>query len=451
MKLPFRYQFTLAPFIVVAVLAVLVAYTLFEISNINANNEAMRQWQILGDRMQTTISTAALVTRLTQEMSLASDIQQDERFLNYLEQIWILADNLLDQNLLSQLPTELSARIKSGEHFLREPEQVSPVVIDNYLHDLLPPLEYQYKIFVAQRRSATMDNHQALVVISSRLTNVLLFLLILCIVLAVGLTFWGLRVTRKRIETLSARAQSVCTEEPPSSSRGFSSRDEIDDLDICLSNMTARLLQVVGVENVLRGVESERRRLAMDMHDGVLADLTAINRRLDSLKDRETPPPQLKELRVEVDEVIRNIRGTIDDLHPQVLETLGLEAALRSYLTRRASVAGFPEYQFGFEPAIELKLAMEHKINLYRIITEALNNILKHAHADRIEIDLRISEQQLVVTVEDNGVGIPDHPGNSGHGFANISERARLIGAQVNWRHSRFSSGTCFELKLPVP
>jgi len=450
MKLPFRYQFTLAPFIVVAILAVLVAYTLFEISNINANNEAMRQWQILGDRMQTTISTATLVTQLSQEMSLATDIQQDDRFLNYLEQIWILADNLLDQNLLSQLPSELRARIKSGEHFLREPEQVSPVVIDNYLRELLPPMEYQYKIFVAQRRSATIDNHQKLVVISSRLTNVLLFLLILCIVLAMGLTFWGLRVTRKRIEMLSARAQSVCTDDQPASPKAFSSRDEIDDLDICLANMTARLLQVVGVENVLRGVESERRRMAMDMHDGVLADLTAINRRLDSLNHREMPPMLLKELRTEVDDVIQNLRGTIDDLHPQVLETLGLEAALRSYLTRHGSIAGFPDYQFGFEPDIDLKLAMEHKINLFRIISEAINNILKHAHADRIEVDLRFSDQQLVVTVEDNGVGIPSQFSNSGHGFANISERARLIGAMVHWRRSRFSSGTCFELNLPM-
>ena len=121
----------------------MVAYTLFEISNINANNEAMRQWQILGDRMQTTISTAALVTQLNQEMSRSNDIQQDEQFLNYLEQIWILADNLLDQNLLAQLPPELRERIKSGEHLLREPEQASPLVIDNYIRELLPPLEYQ--------------------------------------------------------------------------------------------------------------------------------------------------------------------------------------------------------------------------------------------------------------------------------------------------------------------
>ena len=450
MKLPFRYQFILAPFVIVVLLACLVAYTLFELANINHENEVTRQWELVTDRIQTSITGAIRLNKVIDELSSAKDIEQDEQFFSYLEQTRIVSDSLLDPTLLGQVSAGLRQQIKDSEQLLREPERVKPEVVSLSLNNLLPALEYQYKIFAAQRRTTFIDNHRQLVTISSRMTTALLTGLIFCIVLAAGLALWGLSVNRRRLNNLSQRAHAVCSGDNAPLAAPESALDELDDLEICLANMTTRLLNVVSVENVLHGVEHERRRIAMDMHDGVLADLTAINRRLDSLNINVMNTDEIKTLRADVDDIISHLRCTIDDLHPQVLETLGLESALHSFLNRHSTATGFPQVHFEYDEKIENALLMEQKINLFRIVTEAINNVIKHAHCDRFEVGLRLVAQQLIVTVEDNGVGMPEKYNASGHGCANISERARLIGATVQWRASRFASGTCFELTLPL-
>jgi signal transduction histidine kinase len=79
---------------------------------------------------------------------------------------------------------------------------------------------------------------------------------------------------------------------------------------------------------------------------------------------------------------------------------------------------------------------------------------MRHAHASQFEVGMGLRSGSLVITVEDNGRGfdaaprLPDQVG--GRGLHNIRERARAIGAEVNWRSSRFSSGTRFELVLQL-
>ena len=283
MKLPFRYQFILAPFIIVALLACLVAYTLLELSTINQNNEINRQWEILTDRIQTAIASANRLNRVISELSSSRDIQQDDQFFNFLEQAAVLSDSMLDPTLLEQIPPNLRRQIKDSELLLREPERTDPAAISDSITELLPALEYQYKIFAAQRRTAFINAHKKLVVISSQMTTVLLTGLILCIILASALAFWGFTVTRRRLNQLTLRAHAMSVGDNVTLPAPAISRDELDDLEIFLANMTTRLLNAVSVENVLRGAEKERRRIAMDMHDGVLADLTAVNRQFDSL------------------------------------------------------------------------------------------------------------------------------------------------------------------------
>jgi len=79
---------------------------------------------------------------------------------------------------------------------------------------------------------------------------------------------------------------------------------------------------------------------------------------------------------------------------------------------------------------------------------------LHHAHASQLEVAMTLRGKALVVAVEDNGRGFEHTPqlptASGGRGLHNIQERARAIGAQVSWRNSRFSSGTRFELLLPL-
>ena len=280
------------------------------------------------------------------------------------------------------------------------------------------------------------------------MTTILLSGLILCIILATGLTLWGLAITRHRLTQLSQRAQKVCFGNKTPLSAPEIAHDELDDLEICLANMTTSLLKIISIENVLRGAENERRRIAMDMHDSVLTDLTMINRSLDYTNNTPLSVDKIKLLRTDVDNVINSLRHTIDDLHPQVLETLGLESALRSFLERQKDIPGFPNFHFDFTIDIENSLTNESKLNLFRIIIEAINNVIKHAKCERFEVNLRMVSEQIVVTVEDNGIGMNYNGKSSGHGCSNITERANLIAATVQWRPSRFSTGTCFELVL---
>lgn len=448
MKLPFRYQFLLAPAITVLILILLVAYTLIELSKIYAVNEKTKNWEVLTDRVQIAIASINRLSQVVSEMPLEQRSPDNDQYFRYLEQANIVYDTLFEPELHAQLPASLSADIEKYESLLREPERESPQLIVESINSLLPALEYQYKLFVAQRRSNFIDSHRQIVAISIRMTIILLGGLLLCIALAIGFTIWGLRVTRHRLSQLTHRAHSVSTNSEANINNRSLVKDELDDLAICLANMTQRVLSIVSAENILRGAENERRRIAMDMHDGVLADLTAINRKLHHLQDSTSTNQTLLPISNDVNAVIDALRRTIDDLHPQVLDTLGLEASLRSLLDRRRSVAAFPEFHLEFSGELENSLSMEQKLALFRIIGEAISNAVNHSACERIEISLRRVGGQLIVTVEDNGVGINEAEIANGHGFANIKERAQFIGASVQWRHSRFSSGTCFELTM---
>ncbi|MDH5407949.1 MAG: histidine kinase [Gammaproteobacteria bacterium] len=447
MKLAFKHQFILAPLVVVVLLVCLVGYALFELANISRKNEVTRYWELLTDDVQSVIVAANRLNNVIGEMSKGGDAHQDEQFFSYLEQARIVSGILLEPFFLEQIPSELRANIKAREKILRAPERSNPAELGQFLSQLLPMLEYQSKIFAAQRRTDFIDSHRTLIEINSRMSTSLIAGLLICIFLAATLALWGLSINRKRLKNMSERALAACSFKASEIPDPDKSRDELDALEQCLVNMTQRLLHVVSVENVLHGVENERRRIAMDMHDGVLADLTAINRKLDA---GTATAEEIESLRKDVNGVINQLREIIDDLHPQVLETLGLEAALNSFLNRHRIFEEFENVHFDFDEKIENTLTLEQKINIFRIITEAVNNVIKHARCDRFEVSFRLVTTMLHITVEDNGIGMSEQSNPAGHGSANILERARLLGADVQWRTSRFATGTCFELKLLV-
>jgi len=449
MRLPFHYQFILVPFIIVLLLAGLVGYTLIELSRIHRETEISRQWEITTDRVQTAIVSGGQLKNLADDLSSTESIQDNDNFFNYLEQAAIFVDSLTDSYLFERLPASLRADIQKNRDLFIAPESADPMAVSQTVTALLPALEYQYKVLAAKRRSAFIHTHRILLAINSRMTTVLLSSLLLGIAVSSALALWLLTVIRKRLKLLTRRSLAVCAGDPIPATTTLTSRDDLDELERCLTTMASRLLHVIRVENVLRGAENERRRISMDIHDGVLADLTAIDHRLDTLYNKLDETDAIAVVRAEVDHVITSLRLIIDDLHPQVLETLGLESALQSYIERHASGAGFPGYHLEFDQRLEDAIPFECKISLYRIISEAINNVLKHAHCDRFELSVRVVNPNLVVTVEDNGTGMPDKI-NGGHGCTNIVERAKLIAATVQWRASRFAHGTCFEMSLPL-
>lgn len=206
--------------------------------------------------------------------------------------------------------------------------------------------------------------------------------------------------------------------------------------------------------------ETERRRIARDLHDQTLADL----RRLMLLTD-QLPPGSMSEnsnghvepskLRAEIESVSTEIRRICEDLSPSALTNVGLAAALEWAL---ADAAGHQppekrfEYEFVSDPVIDerLKLDAATQIQIYRIVQEAISNVCRHSGATHVRLSLSI-EDDLAIELQDDGRGIDVNKiAKKGRGLTNIRSRASLIEANVNWS-VRPGDGTVFTLrKMPV-
>lgn len=200
--------------------------------------------------------------------------------------------------------------------------------------------------------------------------------------------------------------------------------------------------------------ETERSRIARDLHDQTLADLRHLLVMTDQLPnstgDESAPTPV--ELRREIEAISSEIRHICEDLSPSALENIGFLPALESALSN--SVAQLPAeekfaYEFICEPNLEERLRLSHieQIQLYRMVQEALNNICRHAKARQVKISARAENStDLLIEVRDDGVGFGRAGINrTGHGIANIRSRANLIGARVEWSNAR--PGCRFEIR----
>jgi signal transduction histidine kinase/ligand-binding sensor domain-containing protein len=202
--------------------------------------------------------------------------------------------------------------------------------------------------------------------------------------------------------------------------------------------------------------ETERRRIARDLHDQTLADLRHLMMLTDELpasedsQKRRSIEPMV--FRSEIESVSAEIRRICEDLSPSVLENVGFAAALEYALTD--AVAHLPadkkfEYEFSCEEGVEDKLQLSPvmQIHLYRIAQEVINNISRHSNASRVKLFARIETGgDFVLEIEDNGRGFDlERAEKRGRGIANIRSRASLIEAHVKWQ-SPEDGGTRFTL-----
>ena len=201
--------------------------------------------------------------------------------------------------------------------------------------------------------------------------------------------------------------------------------------------------------------ETERRRIARDLHDQTLADLRRLMMLTDQLPVSQNKNGHVKpsDFRAEIESISTEIRRICEDLSPSTLANVGLAAALEWALANTVAQQS-PEKRFDYEfvcdGAIEdrLRLGPAAQIQIYRIVQEALNNICRHSSATRVRLTLTIEASgDLLIELEDNGCGFdPNKPIKSGRGVDNIRSRASLIEARVIWNASA-TGGTLFTLR----
>ncbi|PLX98246.1 MAG: hypothetical protein C0623_13055 [Desulfuromonas sp.] len=306
-----------------------------------------------------------------------------------------------------------------------------------------------------QERRATLSKVQSADIdeLVTRTTLVSIIVLGTAILLGIFLSLYFARRILRRIQGLSDSARRIAEGELVAPTPPEKMQDELDELTLSISRMTDKLIRVVSTEKLLEGAEEERRRIAMDIHDQTLADLATVKRDVEVLKEKEDCRDEAGRLQSNLDRAIHNLREVMDNLHPQTLDILGLGAALESHLERHFSGPDLPEYHFHqTSKAEDLQLPKFASLAIYRIASEAIHNIIRHANANRYEVNLDVNNGHFSLVIEDNGRGFdPAAVNESGRrGLHNIKERARAIGGQVSWKASRFSSGTRFELTINI-
>ena len=200
--------------------------------------------------------------------------------------------------------------------------------------------------------------------------------------------------------------------------------------------------------------EEERRRLARELHDDFTQRLAVLAIDVGRLEQQlqSTPEPVSKKLHEMKGRIVRlseDIHKIARQLHPSILEDLGLADAIESECTRFSEQEKI-QVNFKREDFPE-RLPKDVSLCIYRIAQEGLRNVAKHAHAKKVRIRLRRTNGSLVLSIRDTGVGFDTAglEGKQGLGLASMEERVRLIRGSLSI-YSEPGQGTTIEVRAPL-
>lgn len=204
---------------------------------------------------------------------------------------------------------------------------------------------------------------------------------------------------------------------------------------------------------MLKAKEEERIKIANEIHDNLGQVLTALNLEL-SLLQKTTRSKKVKEsingLLGICSEAVQIVRRISSELHPSVIDHLGLYPAIEYYATTTAKRAGFKlNLEMPNEP--EPRLTQYEKIFIYRIIQEALTNIVKHASASYVSIGVVNNSNKLQVIIADNGKGFEPQKAQEKFslGLITMKQRAETLNGELILE-SQEGKGTKILLNLPL-
>lgn len=205
---------------------------------------------------------------------------------------------------------------------------------------------------------------------------------------------------------------------------------------------------------ILEAEEKERRRIAQDLHDGVGQLLSAAKLNLSNLDSKFPEKNQDQETAMQnalmlLDDSVKEVRTVSHNMMPNTLIKLGLASAVREFITKLGNA---PTLKVDLEiVGLDTRLDNQVETILYRVIQEIINNIIKHAHASHISMQLIRHETELNVMIEDNGVGfdasnIDDF---EGLGLKGINTRIEFLNGSVHF-DSAPGRGTTVIIDVPI-
>lgn len=204
-----------------------------------------------------------------------------------------------------------------------------------------------------------------------------------------------------------------------------------------------------GLKALIDAQESERSKIARELHDGVVQQIGSVilksRNLLTKLNLLETN--ESKEMLESLENSNKDLRTISHQMMPRALKELGIISALKDLLE---GSLGYTNINYSFEHFnISERLSKKNEITIYRVSQELINNIIKHSKATEVSFQLFNSNNTIILIVEDNGVGFSSENHKKGIGLLNISSRLDLVNGEVNFEPSP-KSGTLVTIKIPL-
>ncbi|MBE0674822.1 MAG: HAMP domain-containing protein [Bacteroidales bacterium] len=234
--------------------------------------------------------------------------------------------------------------------------------------------------------------------------------------------------------------------------------DEIGDLIVAFNLMTLQLKEQneklekerrLRLSSMIDGQEMERQRLSRELHDSLGQLILTIKMKLERAinSDADKAREILVETTALFSATVQEIRNISNNLMPSVLNEFGLTTGLKDLITELEKNTGLTitlnvsNIQKSYSEKID--------IYLYRIVQEAINNILKHAQATHVEVCLEESEKSILLKIIDNGIGF-NEKAKKGNGISNMRERANLMGGVLSIMKNASGEGTTVSVNVPI-
>lgn len=228
---------------------------------------------------------------------------------------------------------------------------------------------------------------------------------------------------------------------------------------ICIINEVTRLkeMETESIQSIIAGQENERRRIAMEIHDGIGPLLSYTKLELDAFMDdafkrsQDLDEEKLVNIRQTLDSITNDLRALSHHLIPRLLEEFGMYSAFNNLVSKlNNSIKTKVEFYSNIGP--ETRFENDLELNLYRCGQELINNAVKHARASEILVQLIKHDKSIVLMVEDDGRGFQDRkirPEDFGIGLTNIETRVRTLNGEF-FLDSHESVGTTASIEIPL-
>lgn len=205
------------------------------------------------------------------------------------------------------------------------------------------------------------------------------------------------------------------------------------------------------LRSFIEGEEKERQRLSQELHDGIGQYLIAIKMKLESLLyiDEREIKDHINKIRADFDKTVEEIRRISTNLMPSVLEAFGIVYAIRNLCVETSEQTGI-KINLYFKGDLE-SLDMTIKTYLFRISQEAVNNIVRHAHASTADLRLTRMTNEVFFSITDNGKGFSTERLKklAGNGIRNMRDRVNLLNGTIDIKSAE-DKGTLIMIKIPV-